>query len=763
MMADDQDDLGQIRRLIRDAAPTLLIQTKKGAYPYEVGNKLVLPRAFSASTNAMVAHCVACIGGLLASNSRLVGFPLLPDRDHIVSASLRECAYNAVCRLIGEMNSVGEGGAVFNSTAFGWDDPFTVGWMIELLDSAQDWRLSCSREDVDAAFRRVRSVAQRRVKNALRTPNRPVLDLDPKKSERAVLHPMPLLRMVQVANLLEAVDGSQSFAELLPDVFEWFLTHLHLQLSRRNIQHGGFDIAELVFCLEGMLAAGRARVTRAIVDGVVGALNEARQLNSTLRATTPFKVTTVGAVHLFTSVEVVASLLRSAVLLERHDQAGFFVELKPALRHYLSWLQATMLRGLAAPPDANDEAVDPYPANGPRRFAGWQSEHAHTDDNSVHVWITSQIILFLRAYETLLSNDVAEAALRSAGIQLEGAAELTPGAAPSVEDRRAAALRDDPLQLDPSSRYRTVSRLNELFIEPRLSGWAVDAAYSCLMYGPPGTGKTTLARRVAADLGWPLLTITTSDFIIDGEAQVEARAKRIFQTLDLQAGIVIFFDEIDRLLMDRDMPSYVQQGDMLQFMTPSMLTKINDLRQAERSIFLIGTNYADRIDRAIKRAGRIDHKFLVLPPDRAKRRQLLETELERVSGEPLAAGVNIDEAARVGVGRTVAELRSAVRSFVRGGEAGDLVQHVRSVVPVLSLNAYRQRLENLEASLPEIVESHNELLEESYMVAYLMSESGDADVRRPEFAWLAEYWVGVRGYGIIQDLDVVARLNEFFR
>jgi len=762
-MTDDQDDLGQIRRLIRGAAPTLLIQTKKGVYPYEVGNELVLPKAFSASTNAMVAHCVACIGGLLAGNSRLVGFPLLPDRDHIVSAALRECAYNAVCRLIEEMKSVSEGGAVFNSSAFGWDDPFTVGWMIELLDSARDWRLGNS-EDVDAAFRRVRSVAQRRVKDALRAPGKPVLALDPKKKyERAVLHPMPLLRMVQVANLLEAVDGSQSFADLLPDVFEWFLTHLHLQLSRRNIQHGGFDIAELVFCLEGMLAAGRARVTRAVVDGVIGALNEARQLNLTLRATTPFKVTTVGAVHLFTSVEVVASLLRSAVLLDRHDQTGFFVELKPALRHYLSWLQATMLRGQAALPDANDEAMDPYPANGPRRFAGWQSEHAHTDDNSVHIWITSQIILFLRAYETLLSNDVAEAALRSAGLQLEDVVELTSGAAPSVEERRAAALRDDPLQLAPASRYRTVSRLNELFVEPRLNGWAADAACSCLMYGPPGTGKTTLARRLAADLGWPLLAITTSDFIIDGEAQVEARAKRIFQTLGLQAGIVIFFDEIDRLLMDRDMPSYLQQGDMLQFMTPSMLTKINDLRQGERSIFVIGTNYADRIDRAIKRAGRIDHKFLVLPPDRAKRRQLLAAELERVSGEPIPAGVDIDEAARVGVGRTVAELRSAVRNFVREGKAGDLVRQVRSVVPALSLNTYRRRVENLGAGLQEIVESSSELLEEYYMVAYLMSESGDADARGREFEWLAQHWVAVRGYDIIRDPDIVERLNVFFQ
>jgi len=83
-------------------------------------------------------------------------------------------------------------------------------------------------------------------------------------------------------------------------------------------------------------------------------------------------------------------------------------------------------------------------------------------------------------------------------------------------------------------------------------------------------------------------------------------------------------------------------------------------------------------------------------------------------------------------------------------------------VPVLSLNTYIRRLENLRASLPEMVESSNELLEESYMVAYLVSEGGDANVRGSEFAWLRDHWVGVRGYGVIQDSGIVARLDKFF-
>jgi SpoVK/Ycf46/Vps4 family AAA+-type ATPase len=60
-----------------------------------------------------------------------------------------------------------------------------------------------------------------------------------------------------------------------------------------------------------------------------------------------------------------------------------------------------------------------------------------------------------------------------------------------------------------------------------------------------------------------------------------------------------------------------------------MLTKINDLRKAARSIFIIATNYENRIDPAIKRPGRIDKKYLLLQPDLAKRREILEQSLPK--------------------------------------------------------------------------------------------------------------------------------------
>jgi SpoVK/Ycf46/Vps4 family AAA+-type ATPase len=129
-----------------------------------------------------------------------------------------------------------------------------------------------------------------------------------------------------------------------------------------------------------------------------------------------------------------------------------------------------------------------------------------------------------------------------------------------------------------------------------------------LLYGPPGTGKTTVAENIADHLRPNLL---------------ERNAKTIFDVLEAQTDCVVLFDEIDSFLLDRDSKRHEKQDTTFQFMTPSMLTKLNDLRRAERSIFIVATNYESRIDSAIKRTGRIDIKYLLLPPDKGVRRRIL--------------------------------------------------------------------------------------------------------------------------------------------
>ena len=105
---------------------------------------------------------------------------------------------------------------------------------------------------------------------------------------------------------------------------------------------------------------------------------------------------------------------------------------------------------------------------------------------------------------------------------------------------------------------------------------------------------------------------------------MEQTTKTIFDALTELHEVVVFFDEIDRMILDRDSAAYGEQNDIFQFMTPGMLPKLTELRRAGRSTFIIATNFAERIDPAIKRGGRIDENVLCLPFHSAARVEQLK-------------------------------------------------------------------------------------------------------------------------------------------
>lgn len=636
----------------------------------------------------------------------------------------------------------------FDSSTFGVEDPFTLTWLIEIFRLAAAEPDLPDPETAGAALHVAQKVAEKRVEEALADPAKPILGTDQPTGERWIPHPLPLIRIVQMARLLGVGDEHQ-FAK----ASGWFLDLFHRQLSLRGIEHGGFDPAELVFAFEGLIETAPLRLTVPIVKSFVSCLDIGRQLDPTFRAQTPFKATEAGAVHLFSSIEVFASLLRSATKRAQVEDTEFFELIKPALHDYLQWLQATVVSGQAVKPSGVD--ADAYPEETPVHYLGWQSEFAHTGDLSAHIWLTSQVILYLSGYKALLERSIGRAELVDVDLIVERSnqAVQTDSAV-----RLSQAMRDDALQLGDRSPYRVSSRLEELFVSPRLDNRLIDASYSCLLYGPPGTGKTTLARSVARALGWPLLTITTSDFIVGGEAQVEARAKRLFEALNAQQQTVIFFDEIDRLVLDRDTFDYKSQGDMLQFMTPSMLTKINDLRRAERAIFIIGTNYADRIDSAIKRAGRIDEHLLVLPPDLSRRQQIIGDALREWDDARAGNTSDITTAALAAYWRTIPEIKSAVRNAVRNDYG--LAEAMISFVPAISMESYISRLDEAGDSDPP-----SELLEEAFLLAYLYIEGRNLnDLPRESGRWyegLADRWTTLQP-GVVRDEAVEHALAEFF-
>jgi len=99
---------------------------------------------------------------------------------------------------------------------------------------------------------------------------------------------------------------------------------------------------------------------------------------------------------------------------------------------------------------------------------------------------------------------------------------------------------------------------------------------------------------------------------------------KMFEDAEKNAPTIIFIDEINELLPNRDSDSH----EMAKSAVNEMLAQMD--RTGEKGIFIIGaTNYPDMIDPAMLRAGRLEKKFYLPPPDIELRKVLFEMSLNK--------------------------------------------------------------------------------------------------------------------------------------
>lgn len=134
--------------------------------------------------------------------------------------------------------------------------------------------------------------------------------------------------------------------------------------------------------------------------------------------------------------------------------------------------------------------------------------------------------------------------------------------------------------------------------------------FSLLLTGPPGTGKTEAVQALAQRLGRPLHVKRASDLVSKWVGETEKRIARAFADAK-QQGAMLFFDEVDSLLADRQ--GATQGWEISQ--VNELLTWMED----HPLPFAAATNHAAKLDPASAR--RFVFKVEMRPLDDARARR----------------------------------------------------------------------------------------------------------------------------------------------
>lgn len=186
-----------------------------------------------------------------------------------------------------------------------------------------------------------------------------------------------------------------------------------------------------------------------------------------------------------------------------------------------------------------------------------------------------------------------------------------------------------------------------------------------VLYGPPGCGKTFFAKHFAEEVGFNFILSTPSTLKSSYVNATQENIAKMFEDAEKNAPTIIFIDEINELLPNRDSDSH----EMAKSAVNEMLAQMD--RTGEKGIFIIGaTNYPDMIDPAMLRSGRLEKKFYLPPPDFKLRKALFEMSLN-IRKKVLDFGIDYDKLSTLSENFVSSDIESIVNEATSIAMADD--------------------------------------------------------------------------------------------
>jgi ATP-dependent Zn protease len=213
-----------------------------------------------------------------------------------------------------------------------------------------------------------------------------------------------------------------------------------------------------------------------------------------------------------------------------------------------------------------------------------------------------------------------------------------------------------------------------------------------LLAGAPGVGKTTFAAAVAKTAGIPLIATSVAEW--NAASYLSGTLQRIsdaFGRARRSAPSVLLIDELDGISDRSNLTGeYVEYWSQI---VNYLLEHLSGIANNEGVVVIGTTNFASKIDPAIRRAGRLDRQITLTlpgPDDLAKifGSYLAGTALERADLMPLALA---------SAGKTGADIEAYVKRAKASARRGrrelsmpDILEQIRQGAPDLSPDVRRR-------------------------------------------------------------------------
>jgi transitional endoplasmic reticulum ATPase len=177
-----------------------------------------------------------------------------------------------------------------------------------------------------------------------------------------------------------------------------------------------------------------------------------------------------------------------------------------------------------------------------------------------------------------------------------------------------------------------------------------------LFTGPSGTGKTLMAKALAGETGLNFISIGGPMIFSKWLGESEKALHNLFKKAKQSAPCILFFDEIDALIMAR---GFVTDSGAVERIASQFFNELDSLTDLSQVIVLGATNREDLLDPALMRTGRLDYILKFSVPDEKDRLEIFQVHTRE---KPLGDDVDLVELAKTTEGMVGSQIASICRN-----------------------------------------------------------------------------------------------------